>query len=122
MTRIEVQCSGSQAGVSLSTPAHSQVVRVVACAIPACISPVWGARNVMEAARASSSLILSPDVPGCNHAQRADVQEKTRDQNLRESQELSSTRLLFACHGIFRSIARRRAAIPRSRRWIFTRQ
>lgn len=70
MTRIEVQCSGSQAGVGLSTPAHNQVVRVVACTIPACIKPVWGARDVMEAARASSYLIPSADVPDCNAARR----------------------------------------------------
>jgi hypothetical protein len=56
MTRNEVQCSGSQAGVGPSTPAQNQVVRVVACTIPVCIKPVWGARNVMEAARASRFL------------------------------------------------------------------
>jgi len=76
MTRIGVQCSGSQAGVGLSTPAHNQVVRVVACTTPACIKPVWGARNVMEAARASR--FLGIDVPDCSSAvmQHAVVQEE----------------------------------------------
>lgn len=35
---------------------HKQVVRVVAWTIPACIKPVWGARNAIEAARASRLL------------------------------------------------------------------
>lgn len=47
-----------QAGVGLSTSARYQVVQAVACTIPACIKPVWGARIVMEAARASTFLIL----------------------------------------------------------------